>query len=135
MTKNRLRCSKRQDLSLHAHKARYGEGFTPEAAIKIAKNIKRAIGEGTYQFSANHDPVLTRALKDQGIRFRTPEEEQAWENATPEQRMAVQVKHQERIQKMIGSGKCTELFAPANRPFHAPGKSQYVFFEDITLSL
>ena len=135
MTKNRLRYSKRQDLSLHAHKARYGEGFPPEAAIKIAKSIKRAIGESTYQFNANQDPVLTRALKDQGIRFRTPEEEQAWENATPEQRMSAHAKHRAGIQKMISFGKCTELFAPADRPFHAPGKSQYVFFEDITLSL
>ena len=137
MTKNRLRFHKCKNLSTQRSRKQAEEtySFPPEKAFQLAKTIFEAFGPSTYQYNENHDHALSRALKSFGIRPRTHEEEVAWKNATPEERAAAHEKHRAGIQKMISSGKCTELFAPADRPFHAPEKSQYVFFEDITLSL
>ena len=137
MTKNRLRYSKGKDLLQHAHKSSFnGEFVFPaEAARKIARNLKKYYGKLTYKKAENPDPVLTKALELEGIRFRTSEEEHAWENATPEERGVARAKHQAASKRMIADGNCVELYAPADQPFHAPGKEQPDFFEDITLSL
>ena len=137
MTKYRLRFHKCKNLSTKRSRKQAEEtySFPPEKAFQLAKTIFEAFGPSTYQYNENHDHALSRALKSFGIRPRTHEEEVARKNATPEERAAAHEKHQARIQKMVNSGKCTELFAPADRPFHAPANSQHVFFEDITLSL
>ena len=136
MTKKRLCYSKGKNLLQHAHKSHFNGKFVFPAAEarKIARQLKEFYGNAKYTLTENSDPVITAALKQEGILYRTPKEELEFQNATPEERQAVFERHAQREKELIEECKIVDLDAHICKHPPESSDSENEVSKDIALS-